>query len=132
MILDNFETFGVFLLLALALFKAAALGASLGGGFFGGPIFPIFFIGATLGVAAHAMFPAIPLGLAVGSVMAALGAAVALLPLSMAVLTAILIGSGLETFGAVVVASVTAYAIRMSIMRQRASDMENSTASETA
>ena len=114
-IFEDFESFGVLMLLALALFKSVALGASLGGGFFGGPIFPMFFIGAVLGVVVHLLIPAIPLALAVGSVMAALGAAVALLPLSMAILTAIMIQSGLEVFGAVALASVTAYAIRIAV-----------------
>lgn len=114
-ILEDYESFGVLMLLALALLKMSALGISLGGGFFGGPIFPTFFTGAVLGIAVHNMFPDIPLVLAVGSMMAALGAAIALLPLSMAILTAILIESGLEFFAAVVVASVTAYAIRVAL-----------------
>lgn len=61
--------------------------------------------------------PLIPLALAVGSIMAALGAAVALLPLSMAILTAIMIQSDLELFAAVVLASVTAFAIRIALTR---------------
>ena len=112
-ILSDVASFGLITLIALGLLKAVALGASLGGGFFGGSIFPIFFIGAVLGVAAHAAFPVLPLGLAVASMMAALGAALAMLPLSMAVLAALLTSSGLEVFGAVAVASVTAYAIRL-------------------
>ena len=111
-ILADVAGFGVSALIGLALLKAAALGASLGGGFFGGSIFPIFFIGAVLGIAVHNAVPAVPLGLAVASVMAALGSALAMLPLSMAVLAALLTSSGLEVFGAVAVASVTAYALR--------------------
>jgi chloride channel protein, CIC family len=126
-IIDEFETFGVPLLLAMALLKALALGVSLGGGFFGGPIFPTFFIGTVLGIAVHVLIPAIPLALAVGSIMAALGAAVALLPLSMAILAGILIGAGLEYFGAIALASITAFAIRFAITRSRStSDMRRS------
>ena len=88
------------MLAVLALFKAVALGASLGGGFYGGPIFPMFFMGAVLGLAIHLILPAIPIAVAVGSAMAALGAAVALLPLSMAILAAIIIQASLEAFGA--------------------------------
>lgn len=130
-ILSDFETMGVLILIALALLKAAALGASLGGGFFGGPIFPIFFIGSTIGVAIHLLFPEIPLGVAVGGVMASVGAAVALLPLSMAVLAAVLIQSGLEVFGAISLASVTAYAVRLAIIRSAdTGDMQQSAAPE--
>lgn len=132
-ILADIESFGVMMLLALAFFKAAALGISLGGGFFGGPIFPMFFIGTVLGIAVHVLIPAIPLAVAVGSIMAALGAAIALLPLSMAVLAAIMIQSGLEVFGAVVVASITAYAIRIALMRRQSTgDMQRSAAPESS
>jgi len=132
-IFDDIEGFGVLMLVALALFKAAALGASLGGGFYGGPIFPAFFIGAVLGVAVHTLIPAIPLALAVASLMAALGAAMALLPLSMAIIAAILVQSGLEAFAAVVVASTTAYAIRVLVSPPGATgDMQRSTAPESA
>lgn len=127
-VLDEWEAVGVLFLLVLALLKAVALGVSLGSGFYGGPIFPMFFIGGTVGVAIHALIPEIPLGLAVGATMAALGAAVALLPLSMAVITAIMIQSGLEAFGAVALASITAYAIRLAISRSRQGDMQRSAA----
>lgn len=131
-IIEDFESFGVILLLALALLKAASLGVSLGGGFFGGPIFPIFFIGTVLGIAVHVLIPSIPLAVAVGSIMAALGAAIAQLPLSMAVLAAILIQSGLEVFGAVALASITAFAIRLGMSRSQTADMQKSAAPKGA
>lgn len=125
-VLDEWQLVGVVSLLALALLKTVALGISLGSGFYGGPIFPMFFIGGTVGVAIHALIPDIPLGLAVGATMAALGAAVALLPLSMAVITAIMIQSGLEAFGAVALASITAYAIRLAVSQSRKGDLQKS------
>jgi len=123
-VIEDYETLGVAMLIALALFKAASLGISLGGGFFGGPIFPMFFIGGCLGLVVHLLLPAIPVAVAVGAIMASLGAAVALLPLSMAVLVAIMTGSGLEVFGVVVVASITAFAIRIAISRNQKGDMQ--------
>ncbi|MGD2061184.1 MAG: hypothetical protein PVF87_09985 [Acidimicrobiia bacterium] len=65
-----------------------------------------------LGMAVHLVFPALPLGIAVGATMAGLGAAVSLLPLSLAILAAILTDSGLIASGAIVVAAAVAYAIR--------------------
>jgi H+/Cl- antiporter ClcA len=132
LIVEDFEAFGIAMLVALALVKAAALGISLGAGFFGGPIFPTFFIGAVLGIAVHLLIPAIPMAVAVGSIMAALGAAMALLPISMAVLVAIMTQSGLEVSGAVLLASITAYAIRI-VISQRAStgDLQRSAASDS-
>jgi H+/Cl- antiporter ClcA len=130
-ILGQMESLGVGFLIALALFKAVAMGASLGGGFFGGPIFPTFFIGATLGMAVNVAFPAIPLGVAVGSMMAALGAAMALTPVSMAILAAIMVQSGLEAFGAIVVAAVTAYAIRFALSSTNSTgDVQRSSSSQ--
>lgn len=117
-ILDDFEQLGLFVVLALALLKAIALGASLGGGFYGGPIFPTFFIGTVLGIAVHIAVPSVPLVLAVGCIMAALGSAIALLPLSMAVLSGIMLQSGLEFFGAIALASATAYALRITLARR--------------
>lgn len=131
LIIEDFEAFGVAMLVALALLKAAALGISLGAGFYGGPIFPTFFIGAVLGVAVHLLIPAIPMAVAVGSIMAALGAAMALLPISMAVLVAIMTQSGLEVFGAVLLASITAYAIRMGLSQKVSSgDLQRSAAAD--
>jgi H+/Cl- antiporter ClcA len=117
-IVDNYQDFGVGILLAMFLFKAAALGISLGSGFYGGPVFPIFFMGTTLGIAVNALFPDLPLVLTVPAMMAALGSAMALIPLAMAVLAAIVVSLDLELSGAVLVASTTAFAIRI-ILSQR-------------
>jgi H+/Cl- antiporter ClcA len=131
LILEDFEAFGISMLVALAFFKAAALGISLGAGFYGGPIFPTFFIGAVLGIAVHLLIPAVPMAVAVGSIMAALGAAMALLPISMAVLVAIMTQSGLEVFGAVLLASITAYAIRIALSQSAPTgDIQRSASTE--
>lgn len=106
---------GLGVLLALALLKTIAVAASLGGGFYGGVIFPTFFIGGALGAAAHLIFPAIPLALAIGAMMAALGSALAMIPLTMTVLAALLTQSGFIGTAAILIAAVTAYAIRYSL-----------------
>jgi H+/Cl- antiporter ClcA len=106
---------GVGLLLTLAVLKAVALGASLGGGFYGGPIFPIFFIGGTLGAAIHVLLPEIPFQIAAGCAMAAMGAAVAMIPISMALIGTFLVQGGLLESAAILVAVVTAYAIRFAL-----------------
>jgi H+/Cl- antiporter ClcA len=111
-LLEDPASFGVVTLLALALLKTVALGASLGGGFYGGPIFPMFFVGGALGAAAHLILPAIPLGLAVGGTMAALGGAMAWVPVSMAVLASILTDSSFVMSGAIVLAGATGFGFR--------------------
>jgi hypothetical protein len=60
--------------------------------------------------------------------MAAVGAAIALLPLSMAVLASIMIESGLPMGGAIALASVTGYAVRVAIMLSRRSDVHEAVA----
>jgi hypothetical protein len=71
------------------------------------------------------------MAVAVGSIMAALGAAMALLPISMAVLVAIMTQSGLEVFGAVLLASITAYAIRIALSQSAPTgDIQRSASTE--
>jgi len=68
------------LLVAIVLAKIAAVALSFGSGFFGGPIFPMIFIGGASGVAVHAFFPGIPEGLAVVVMFAAVPGAGASIP----------------------------------------------------
>jgi H+/Cl- antiporter ClcA len=109
------EAIGVALLLGFVLLKAVSLGASLGAGFYGGPIFPIFFMGGSLGAAIHLMLPEIPLQLAAGCAMAAMAAAIAMIPISVALIGTFLVQGGLLQSAAIVVAVVTAYALRYAL-----------------
>lgn len=115
-ILEDPEAIGSLTLLALLVIKTVALGSSLGGGFYGGPIFPIFFIGGILGALIHVSFPVVPLGLAVACSMAAMGSAAALIPLSLAILAALIVGANFLVFGAVLVSAATAFVLRYSLM----------------
>lgn len=54
------ESFGARPLLLAALGKAVAFGLARGGGFVGGLIFPLIFIGASVGMAASALIPSLP------------------------------------------------------------------------
>jgi len=125
------EALGVGLLLMLALLKTVALGASLGAGFYGGPIFPMLFVGGTLGAAIHIVVPAIPLAIAAGSAMAAIGAALAMVPLSMALIGTLLIRGGLLESAVVVIAATTGFAIRYALAPpRRRSDASEAAAAE--
>ncbi len=117
-VLEDFEAIGIATLIALGILKALALGVSLGSGMFGGPIFPMFFVGTSFGLAVHLAIPDIPLALAVGAVMAAVGAAAALLPLSMAVIVTVMISGSYEIFGAIALATMTAFALRYLLMKR--------------
>lgn len=132
-VFDQPAALGVGFLLVLALLKTVALGASLGGGFYGGPIFPVLFIGGALGAAIHLVVPEIPFAIAAGSAMAALGAALAMLPLSMAVIGTLLIQGGLLESAAIVMAAITGFAVRYAIAPPgRQSEVAEAAAAEAA
>ena len=102
---------GVALLILFALAKMVALAGALSFGFIGGPIFPMLFIGATLGSAINLAFPQIPLGLAVGCMMVAVPAVVVPIPLALAVIGILVMGLSATNSLPVVMASLTAFSI---------------------
>ncbi|MFN2204754.1 MAG: chloride channel protein [Candidatus Promineifilaceae bacterium] len=102
---------GVGLLIVIALAKLVALSGALAFGFIGGPIFPTLFVGATLGSAVNLLFPQIPLGLAVGCLMAAVPAAIVPIPLALAVIVILVAGLSPTNSFPVVMASLTAFSV---------------------
>ena len=101
--------FGLLILFALA--KLLALGGALSFGFIGGPIFPLLFVGATLGSAVNLLFPQIPLGLAVGCMMVAVPAAIVPIPLALAVIGILVVGLSPTNSIPVIMASLVAYSV---------------------
>jgi len=101
---------GIVLLLVIALAKILALSGALSFGFIGGPIFPLLFVGSTLGSIIHILFPQIPLGLALGCMLVAVPAAVVPIPLAIGVIGVIVIGLPLTNVLPVLLASLVAYA----------------------
>lgn len=102
---------GVGLLLLFALAKMVALSGALSFGFIGGPIFPMLFVGATLGSVVNLLFPQIPLGLAVGCMMVAVPAAVVPIPIALAIIGTLIVGLTPANFLPVILASLTAYSV---------------------
>jgi H+/Cl- antiporter ClcA len=102
---------GFALLIVFALAKMVALAGALSFGFIGGPIFPMLFVGATLGSAINLVFPQIPLGLSVGCMMVAVPAVVVPIPLALAVIGILVMGLSPMNSLPVVMASLTAFAV---------------------
>lgn len=106
---------GIGLILVSALVKILATTGALSFGFIGGPIFPLLFVGGSLGSVAHLAIPGIPLGLAVTAMMAAVPSAVIPVPLSIATLTVLIAGipatESTVVFAAAIVALVCSQAI---------------------
>lgn len=95
------------LLLAILVFKIIAIAITVTSGWRGGFIIPLFFVGATLGLIIHHLFPGINLTLAIVSCMAAINACVTRTPMSTTILLATLTGFG--HFIPILFASLTGY-----------------------
>jgi len=91
-IIKNPAAYGVGLLLLLLLAKVLLTSTSYATGFDGGPIFPLLFIGGTMGLAISQIFPFIPQGVGVTTGMAGLAGAVFPIPLTVAILLGFLGG----------------------------------------
>ena len=75
-IITNGAELGVIMLLIIALAKMFLTNLALTTGWKGGYIFPVLFVGATIGVAADSLFPIIPQPVAVTAIMAGFTVAV--------------------------------------------------------
>ena len=109
-VIENPAQLGIGLLLTVVALKIIALSVSMTAGFYGGPFFPTFFIGGTIGAIIHLMFPALPLALAVGATMSAT-AAIAGIPFSIVVLGAFVVGTGPPSSAVIAIAVITSIAI---------------------
>lgn len=99
--------FPLTLLIAILIFKIIAISITVTSGWRGGFIIPLFFVGATLGLIIHQLFPSVKLTLAVVSCMAAINSCVTRTPMSSTILLATLTGFG--HFIPILFASLTGY-----------------------
>jgi H+/Cl- antiporter ClcA len=109
-VIENPAAIGIGLLLAVVALKIVTLAISLAAGFYGGPFFPTFFIGGTVGAAIHLVFPNLPLALAVGATMAAT-AAIAGIPFSIVILAIFITSVGPPAAGVITIAVIVSIAI---------------------
>ncbi len=93
------------LLLLLAAVKMISISATLHSGFRGGFIFPLMFIGATVGTAISVAFPTVPASVAIIATMAGVNVAITKTPVSTSVLLATLTGT--STTPVIIAASLT-------------------------
>jgi len=108
---ENAATLSAALLIGLVLLKILAVALSLTSGFIGGPVMPTLFIGGAAGLAVHAVFPEIPIALAVSAMLVAVPGVSIKAPFSMVLLAVLTVGLGaVETIPAAI-AVVTAYVV---------------------
>jgi H+/Cl- antiporter ClcA len=91
-IIHNPAAYSVGLLLLFIVVKALLTSTSFASGFDGGPIFPLLFMGGTLGLAISQVLPFIPQGVGVSAGMAGVACAFLPLPLTVALLLGLLGG----------------------------------------
>jgi chloride channel protein, CIC family len=110
---------GVLLLVIFALAKLVALSGALNFGFIGGPIFPLLFVGSSLGAAINQIFPQVPLGLALGCMIVAVPAAIVPIPLALGAIVIIIIGLSAANALPVFVAALVAFSITRGLIMGR-------------
>ena len=102
-----FNKYSVALLTAILVFKIIAISVTVTSGWRGGFIIPLFFVGATLGLIIHQVFPSVDVSLAVICCMASINACVTRTPMSTTILLATL--TGFTYFIPILFASLTGY-----------------------
>lgn len=110
-ILDGGGAVTLGLLAAIFVGRLATFVLSMRWGFFGGPIFPLIFLGATAGTAVHTLIPSVPLVVAVPAMAAAVTVVQVPLPLTLMVFTTIMFGLTLELSVLPAVAIVTSFVL---------------------
>lgn len=101
------DAFTLEFLLAILFLKIVAISITVTSGWRGGFIIPLFFVGATLGLIIHILFPATDLSLAIVACMAAVNVCVTRTPMSTTILLATL--TGFTYFIPILFASLTGY-----------------------
>jgi H+/Cl- antiporter ClcA len=115
-VLQIYPTIGFGFLVAILIAKMFAVAFSESSGFLGGIVFPIIFIGGTAGLLVHSLFPALPITLCVGCLLAAVPGAFLSAPVSLILIAAGTIGIGPIAMAPIGIAVVTAH-ISMSLIR---------------
>jgi H+/Cl- antiporter ClcA len=109
-IIHNPAAYGVGILLLIMFVKILLTGTSFATGFVGGPIFPLLFIGGTLGQVLSGVLTFIPQGVGVLAGMAGAACAFLPLPLTIALLLG-LFGGRTDLIPVVVIGAVTGFII---------------------
>ena len=105
-IIHNPAAYSVGLLLLMVLVKALLTSTSFASGFDGGPIFPLLFMGGTLGLAISQILTFIPQGVGVTAGMAGVACAIIPIPLSVTLILGLL-GGQVDLLPVIAIGAVT-------------------------
>jgi H+/Cl- antiporter ClcA len=109
-IIHNPAAFGIGILLVMMLLKMLLTSTSFATGFEGGPVFPLLFIGGTLGLALSEILTFIPQGVGVTAGMAGVACAVFPLPLTITLLLGLLGGQS-DLLPVIAIGAVTGFIV---------------------
>ncbi|MEM8638784.1 MAG: chloride channel protein [Cyanobacteria bacterium P01_G01_bin.54] len=112
-VIETGMTLGVTMLLLIALAKMFAISFTLHSGFLGGFIFPLFFIGANVGLAIALFIPQVHPTVGMVCLMAAVNVAVTKTPISTSIILSVL--SGTAMLPVIVIASFTSFLLTCQI-----------------
>ena len=99
------------LLIVYVFAKILATAGAISTGFIGGPIFPLFFVGGTMGTAVTLLFPDIPIALSVGCGMVAVTAGVLPIPISLGIYVILIVGLPITEAIPVLIAALTSFLV---------------------
>ena len=108
---ENAAEIGVALLVVYVFAKILATAGAISTGFIGGPIFPLFFVGGTMGTVVTMLFPDIPVALAVGCLMVAVTAGILPIPISLGVYVILIVGLPITEAIPVLIAALTSFLV---------------------
>lgn len=112
-IIEVVDRYSIGILLSVAFFKLITLSLCVRGGFRGGVIFPLFFVGACVGMAVHQALPNTPLTVALVCMMSATTVVVTKTPLGLAVILTII--SHTTMLPLITMATLTSYLLTFPI-----------------
>lgn len=107
-IIADASSYGVPMLLLLAVLKPPLLALSFKGGYLGGPIFPSLFTAVMLGLVVNQLVPSLPIAICLTCVEVGVITLVLKAPLTSILLVTVVAGGNATLDGLIVVASVTA------------------------
>ncbi|PZU98872.1 MAG: voltage-gated chloride channel [Pseudanabaena sp.] len=112
-IIETGSTFGVTMLLVIGLAKMLAISCTLHSGFRGGFIFPLFYIGAAVGLAIALGIPQVHPTIAMVCMMAAVNVAITKTPISTTVILSVL--SDTAMVPVIVISSLTSFLLTLNL-----------------
>ncbi len=116
-LIDNAASYGVALLLLIAVVKLALLAVGFKSGFLGGPTFPLIFASTSVALALNIAFPGIPITILVAGIMAAAVYVLFRTPLMVVLLTAFMLNATPDLTALIILSVATAMIVTPQLLR---------------